>query len=219
NLVMPARGPTRIGIERFDIWHTSITGDLTLADGGASGTLALTGGGIDGTVALAPRSGGQGFDVALTARNASFAGPTPLAINQADIKASGLIGEGTWSATGTVRGAGISYGTLFIGRLAANAEVTDGTGRVDASLAGRRGSRFALQLAGDFTPGRIAVAARGDYGGADIVMPRRAVLLRAADGGWALQKTQLSFGRGIAIAEGRFGGTEQAQGRVSLSKM
>src|SRR5690606_4470095 len=71
----------------------------------------------------------------------------------------------------------------------------------------------------DFTPDRIAFAARGDYAGADIVMPRRAVLLRTPDGGWALQKTQLSFGRGVAIAEGRFGGSEQAQGRLSLSKM
>lgn len=219
NLVMPARGPTRIGIERFNVWRTSITGDLTLVEGGASGNLAFAGGGIDGTVALAPRSGGQGFDVALAARNATFPGPTPIAINQADIKANGYFAQGNWSAAGTVRAAGISYGTLFIGRLAANAQVTNGSGRVDASLAGRRGSRFALQLAGDFAPDRIAVAARGDYAGREIVMPRRAVLLRTADGGWALQRTQLSFGQGIAIGEGRFGGTEPAQGRVSLSRM
>src|SRR5690606_22618332 len=83
-----------------------------------------------------------------------------------------------------------------------------------ASLTGRRGSRFALQLTGDVAPERIAVAARGDYAGRQIVMPRRAVLLKTPDGGWGLPQTQLSFGDGFAIAEGRFSGTEPAQGRV-----
>jgi translocation and assembly module TamB len=69
------------------------------------------------------------------------------------------------------------------------------------------------------TPDRIAVAARGDYGGRDIVMPRRAVLLKTADGGWALQKTQLGFGHGFMLSEGRFGGEQPAQGRLSLGRM
>jgi len=219
NLVMPARGPTRIGIERLDVWRTTITGDLTLADSAVAGALRLAGGGVEGTIDLAPRGGGQGFDVALTANNATFRGPTPLSINQAAIEASGFFAQGTWSANGTIRAAGINYGTLFIGRLAANAQVVNGSGTVQASLSGRRGSRFNLQLVGDFAPERIAVAARGDYAGRAITMPRRAVLLKTADGGWALQKTQLSFGRGFVIAEGRFGGDEPAQGRVSLAQM
>jgi hypothetical protein len=56
--------------------------------------------------------------------------------------------------------------------------VTDGRGTFQASLTGRRGTRFALQLAGDAAPDAIAIAARGDYGGRDIAMPRRAVLLK-----------------------------------------
>src|SRR5690606_5936670 len=55
--------------------------------------------------------------------------------------------------------------------------------------------------------------------GRQISMPRRAVLLKTEDGGWALQKTQLSFGGGFVIADGRFGGSEPAQGRVSLADM
>lgn len=218
-LTMPARGPTRIAIQRLDVWRTSVTGNLTLGEGTVAGTLALAGGGVNGTIALAPRGGGQGFEVALTANNAHFAGPMPLAINQASIQASGFFGQGNWAANGTVRAAGINYGTLFIGRLAANAQVTNGTGSVQAALSGRRGSRFTLQLAGDVAPERIAVATRGDYAGRAIVMPRRAVLLKTADGGWALQQTQLSFGNGFAVAEGRFGGNEPAQGRLSLARM
>jgi len=219
NLTMPARGPTRIAIERLDVWRTSVTGNLTLGDNAVAGTLRLAGGGVNGTIGLAPRSGGQGFDVALTATNATFRGPTPLAINQATVNVSGFFGQGSWSAIGTVRAAGINYGTLFIGRLAANAQVANSRGTFQASLSGRRGSRFNLQLAGDVAPERIAVAARGDYAGREIAMPRRAVLLKTRDGGWALQKTQLSFGGGFVIAEGRFGGREPMQGRVSLAQM
>jgi translocation and assembly module TamB len=219
NLTMPARGPTRIGIERLDVWRTSVTGDLTLGDNAVAGTLRLAGGGVNGTIGLAPRGGGQGFDVALTAANATFRGPTPLSINQAAVNVSGFFGQGSWSANGTVRAAGINYGTLFIGRLAANAQVVNSRGTFQASLSGRRGSRFNLQLAGDAAPERIAVAARGDYAGRAISMPRRAVLLKTRDGGWALQKTQLSFGGGFVIAEGRFGGREPMQGRVSLAQM
>ncbi|HYD25508.1 MAG TPA: translocation/assembly module TamB domain-containing protein [Croceibacterium sp.] len=219
DLTMPAGGPTQIAIRRLDVWRTSVTGTLTLAEGGAAGTLALAGGGVNGTIRLAPRNGGQGFDVALTANNARFAGPTPLAINQATVNVSGYFGQGNSTIEGTVRAAGINYGTLFIGRMAANAQVVNGRGTFQASLAGRRGSRFNVQLAGDVAPERIAVAARGDYAGREIVMPRRAVLLKTADGGWALQKTQLSFGNGFAIAEGRFGGSQPAQGKLSLASM
>jgi len=219
NLTMPADGPTRIGIERLDVWRTTVTGDLTLGDGAVAGNLRLAGGGVDGTVALAPRNGGQGFEAAITANNATFPGPTPLAINQATINASGFFGQDNSTISGTVRAAGINYGTLFIGRLAANAEIVNGRGIFQASLSGRRGSRFDLQLAGDVAPERIALAARGDYAGREIRMPRRAVLLKTADGGWVLQKSQLSFGSGFVIAEGRFGGDEPAQGRVSLAQM
>ncbi len=219
DLTMPEGGPTQIGINQFEIASTSITGALTLADGAVDGTLALSGGGVNGTVALTPRTGGQAFEVVLAAHNALFPGPTPLGIAQADINASGFIGQGEWTVQGTARAAGINYGTLFIGRLAAEAQVANGTGTFQAALTGRRGSRFSLELTGDASPDRIAVAARGDYAGRAIVMPRRAVLTKTNDGGWALQQTQLSFGNGYTIAEGRFGGTEPAQGTIGLVRM
>jgi translocation and assembly module TamB len=219
NLTMPSGGAIRIGIDHLDIAQSTIRGDLTLGDGAVAGMLTLSGGGLDGTVALAERGGGQGFDVNLTAANAVFQGPTPLSINQATIQASGVVGQGNWTVNGNVRAAGINYGTMFLGRLAARAEVTNGQGSFQASLAGRRGSRFNVQLAGEVAPERIAVAARGDYSGRPIVMPRRAVLLKTDDGGWELQKTQLTFGRGFAIAEGRFGGEEPLEARLSLANM
>ena len=219
HLYSPAGGPTRIAIETLTVSNTDVSGELVLGDGAVSGDLAVAGGGLNGTIALAPRGGGQGFVVDLTARDARFGGATPLAINRADIDVSGVLAQGSSTIQGSVLAQGISYGTLFIGRLAGRAQVTNGVGRFDAAMTGRRGSRFELQVTGDMAPNRIAAAVRGSYGGRAISMPRRAVLLRQPDGGWQLQKTQLNFGGGIAIAEGRFGGGAGTQGRLSLSAM
>jgi translocation and assembly module TamB len=218
-LTSPAGGPTRIAIDHLDVWRTSVTGNLVLGNGAASGTLNLSGGGLNGTIALAPRGGGQGFIVHLTAKDASFAGSTPLAIRQATIDATGFVGHGMSSLQGNIQAQGISYGTLFIGRLNATANVVNGRGTFSASLAGRRGGQFDLQLTGDVAPDRIAIAARGNYGGQPITMPRRAVLLKQRDGSWALQPTQVNFGGGIAIAQGRFGGAAGTQLMLSLSRM
>ncbi|MBX7457983.1 translocation/assembly module TamB domain-containing protein [Qipengyuania sp. 1NDH17] len=201
--------PTRISIEQLSVSDTDLSGDLLLVDGGAQGTLALAGGGLDGTVALAPRAGGQGVDIDLTARNARFGGDTPLLLGRAEVDASGVIGGGSYDFSGTASAQGLQYGTLFIGRLAAKGAVKDGIGSVDAAIAGRRGNRFALDLNAQFRPERIAVAAKGQFAGREITMPRRAVLT-SVEGGWRLSPTQLSYGDGGVIASGLFGENETA---------
>lgn len=220
----PEGGPVAVGIERLDVWRTSVSGALTLGNEGVAGNLLLAGGGLDGTIALAPRTNGQGvtgqgFDLALAARDASFAGATPISIREADLDATGLIANGNATVNGSLRAAGLSYGSLFVGRLAARADVADGRGTFNASMTGRRGGRFELQLAGEADPDRIALAARGSYGERRIMMPRRAVLLRIADDGWQLQQTQLSFGGGFLIAEGRFGGGQPVKAHLALAEM
>ena len=217
-LAMPRGGATRIAIERMRVSNTGVTGGLTLAQGAAAGNLALAGGGLDGTVRLAPRGGGQGLDVDLRARNASFGGATPITIARADIKGQGTLASGNSTFSGAARGAGLSYGALFLGRFAAQGQVTNGIGRVDASIAGRRASSFALDLNADIASNRIAVAARGELAGRKIAMPRRAVLTALQGGGWRLAPTQVSFGEGAMIAEGRLGGGE-LQGGLRLARM
>ncbi len=203
-LFAPAGGPTRIDVETLRVSDTTVTGGLVLADGGMEGQLDFAGGGVDGTVALAPRAGGQGLDVNLMARNANFGGATPLRIGRADIKASGLIADGSTTFSGSGTASGLSYGTLFVARLAARGEIENGVGTVEASLAGRRSSRFELDLNARFRPEQVAVAARGEFAGRPITMPRRAVLTRLDDG-WRLAPTQLSYGNGSMIAAGRTG--------------
>ncbi|MCK0129054.1 translocation/assembly module TamB domain-containing protein [Erythrobacter sp. F6033] len=218
-LVLPANGATQIAIERLQVYRTNVTGDLSLADAGVSGNLALSGGGLDGTVALAPAAGGaQGFDLDLTARQARFGGDTPISLTNADIDASGTFGGGASRILADVRGSGFAYGALSIAEFAANAEVVDGRGDVKASIAGRRSDRFSLKFDGDVTPERIAVLARGEYGGRPITMPRRAVLSAQSDGGWSLAPTQIGFARGYAIVEGELGGGETSL-KAQLSQM
>jgi translocation and assembly module TamB len=201
-------GPTRIDIEKMDVWKTSVTGSVLLDKAGVNGQVALDGGGVNGTIKLMPRDSGQGFDVALTAQDAHFGGANPLAIGDGRLEGTGLLKEGHTSFSGNLFGEGIQQGSLFIGRLAANGRVTDGRGRVTASLAGRRGSRFNLQMEGDFAPERFALIANGDFAGQTITMPRRAVLTSEA-GGWRLAPTQVDFAGGRMIASGLFDdGTE-----------
>ncbi len=201
-------GPTRIEVQRLEVWKTAIAGSLTLERSFAAGHLTLTGGGIDGTLDLAPQGGGQGFTVALNASNARFGGDSPLTIGSAQLKAQGLLRKGHSSISGDLLGQGIGQGQMFLGRVAANARLTDGQGQVTASLAGRRGSRFDLQLLADVAPQRLAVAAQGQFAGQRIVLPRRAVLTAEPGGGYRLAPTQLDFAGGRAIASGRVGARE-----------
>lgn len=217
-LVMPRGGATRVDIEALKVTNTNITGGLTLGSGAVSGNLALAGGGLDGTILLAPRGGGQGLDVNLAARNASFGGATPIAVARADIRGQGTLVNGNTSFSGSARGAGLSYGSLFIGRFAAQGQLTNGAGRIDASIAGRRASSFALDLNADIAPRRIALAARGELAGKRITMPRRAVLTALEGGGWQLAPTQVNYEPGAMIAEGRFGGSDLRLG-LRLAQM
>ncbi|OZA94463.1 MAG: DUF490 domain-containing protein [Erythrobacter sp. 34-65-8] len=209
-LTMPQGAPARLAIRQLEVWRTDVTGELVFGDGGPSGQLALAGGGIDGTIGLSPRAGGQAIAVNLRAANASFGGTTAVSVRRARIEGNGLLAEGRTTFAGNAYAEGVTVGTLFLGRLAAQANIDNGTGQVTAALSGRRGSRFDLQLNAAIAPQRVSVAARGEYGGRAIRMPRRAVLLREGDGGWQLQRTQLNLGSGIVLAEGTFGGGSTA---------
>ena len=210
-------GPTRIDVEHLDVWKTSVSGMLAFDNGLASGNLSLAGGGIGGTVGLSARDGGQGFTVVLTASYARFGGDVPLTIGTARLEATGLLREGHSTVSGNLLAQGIGQGQMFIGRLAANARLTNGQGQVNASIAGRRGSRFELQLLGDVAPGRVAVAAQGQYAGQQISLPRRAVMTREPDG-WRLAPTQVDFAGGRAIASGLAGG-EANELHLALANM
>jgi translocation and assembly module TamB len=218
-VMLPSGGNPRIAVTRLDVGQSRVSGNLELVNGGVDGGLILSRGGIDGRVGLAARPTGQAFDVQLMARDASFGGATPLTLARAEIDAQGFIAGEASTLQGTFSGQGIGYGQLFIGRMAGNAQLQDGKGTFNAAIAGRRGSRFELLLNGEADRRRVALAARGSYAGEAITMPRRAVLTAREDGRWELERSQISYGEGFAIASGVFGGGQPAEGRLALADM
>ncbi|MFM9937716.1 MAG: translocation/assembly module TamB, partial [Novosphingobium sp.] len=220
-LTAPKDAPLRLAIERFTVYQTEVTGTLALAKDGVTGGLAIAGGGVTGTIDLAPRVGGQGLKAALIARGARFGGDRPIAVGNATVDVDGLFAAGNTSLEASVKAEGISSGKLFIGRLAADAALVNGSGSITASLAGRRGTDFALQGTAAFSPDRIIAFVAGNYAGRSISMPRRAVLdkeLAENGDGWRLQPTQVDFGRGSVIAGGLLLGA-RTELKLMLSRM
>ncbi len=218
-LFLPDNAPTRIAINRLDVYRTNVTGEVVLEDAGVAGDLRFAGGGVSGTAAFRPQGGGAiGFAVDLAARNASFGGTTPISIDRADVTATGRYADGSTSVDADISASGFEYGGLSLAQLDAKAAIAGGRGKVTGTVAGRRADRFALNFDADVAPGRIAAAARGQYGAAQITMPRRAVLTAQEGGGWSLAPTQVGFGGGFAIAKGTFGDGATAL-EVKLARM
>lgn len=195
---------TRIDIRRLTFGAMGVTGGVTLGKGAASGQLALAGGGVDGTILLMPRSGGQGFDLAVTADNARFAGSEPIVIDSGSLKLSGFIAKDRTTIVGSASGQGIQYGDALLGQASVQANVTNGRGTFTGAMAGRHGARYALNFRGRMAPGQFAVHAQGNYAGRPLTMPRYAVLTRERDG-WRLAPAQVSYAGGALVASGLFG--------------
>ncbi|MEM1053507.1 MAG: translocation/assembly module TamB domain-containing protein [Pseudomonadota bacterium] len=218
-LFLPEDEPSRIGIEALRVFRTNLTGALTLGAGVVSGDLSLSGGGLEGSIAFSPAAEGvQGFDLDLTSRGARFGGDVPARLDYADIDARGFFNGAASRIEGNIAGRGLEYGALRLHAFNAKAQIVDGSGDLQASIAGRRADRFQLKLDGEFSPRRIAVIAQGEYGGRAITMPRRAVLTALDDGGYSLARTQIGFARGFTLLEGQLGG-ERTQIDARFARM
>jgi translocation and assembly module TamB len=209
--------PVRMTLTDVRAFEVRLTGSLAFAADGIDGDLALAGGGIDGAVHFAgrPGGGGQAVDLTLGARAAHFGGDRPITIGVAKATANALFANGNATVSGKAQAQGVAIGGLFIGRLMADATMTNGSGSITVSLAGRRGTQLALQGTAAFTPERIIANIAGDYAGSAITMPRRAILDRDGDG-WRLAPSQISFGSGAVIANGRFGAGPDGRGATEL---
>lgn len=200
--------PTRIELGNFKVTDTHVGGELFATRGGITGTLDLAGGGLNGSIAIVPQNMGTRLTADVVAKNAVFSGAVPISIATADIDISAMLSEGSSDIDAAVNAAGISAGSFFIGKIAASGEIRDGIGRVTASVAGRRGSRFELQSLTEFTPERVVFRADGEFSGRRISMPAPARLSRSGDT-WTLKPAQVNFGRRAAIiGSGSFGDGE-----------
>ncbi|MEO1045607.1 MAG: translocation/assembly module TamB domain-containing protein [Pseudomonadota bacterium] len=209
-------GLTRIAINPLRLSDTVVTGVLTAGDAGLRGDLQARGGGVSGTVAVQPDGGRSRLTADLTLNNAVFVGATPIRIRQGSVDATALLGDGPLAVDATISAQGLSRGNLFIGRLAANADLVGRNGRIRGSIAGRRGSRFALQGEALVRPERISFDLDGAYADRRITMPEAGTMIRT-DAGWQLKKTRLNIGNGYMLASGRVGRTTRID--FGLSRM
>ncbi|MEY2942283.1 MAG: hypothetical protein RLY97_297 [Pseudomonadota bacterium] len=222
-LIYPQNAPTRLDITRIAVSQTQISGSLIFQQSGLSGNLLVAGGGVDGTIGLAGRgqvSGkdlGQAVNVALALRDARFGEGQPLVIGEGRIDARGLLAQGHSTVIGSFYGAGIGKGRLFVGRAAGKANLRDGIGQMTASIAGRRGSNFDLQIQGDVAPQRIRIIAQGNYAG-QAIATLRPVLLSSQQGNWTLAPSEAMYGGGRVTAAGQFGhdGTQLDLGLMAM---
>ncbi|WP_439467996.1 translocation/assembly module TamB domain-containing protein [Blastomonas fulva] len=199
-------GRTLIEIERFTVSQALFAGDIFATRAGIEGALTVSGGGITGNVTLDPRAQGQGVKALLDLANARFDGDVPITINRGSVEIDALIAEGRNTVTGSIRAQGIGRGPLFIGRLAANANLVNGEGKVTASMTGKRGSNFDLQTSVQVARDALVIAGNGQYGNRRLRLMRPARLSKLDDGGWRLAPAVLRVGRGRIGAQGRIGG-------------
>ena len=206
------QGAARVDVRHFVISQTALNGSLSLPRDGPTGLLTLSGGGVAGSIQLAPRGDGEAMDLSLTMADAHFGGDQPLTIARGQLKLAGVLLRHHSTLEASLMAQGIGKGRLFLGQVSAQGRLDDGVGHVAANLAGRRGSRFELALAGDLAPDSVALSAHGLFAGQAIAMPRRALFTarsEAEGGGWRMAPSQIDFGQGRAIASALFGNGNQ----------
>ncbi len=213
-------GQPRLHVDRLNVWDTRVSGEVRFDDGVLLGELDMAGGGLSGQVAFSQGNGkNQAYSADLTMSDLQFGGDGALSITRGTLTANGeLMGERS-TLDALLDAQGVGYGELYFGRMDARAVLAEGRGTASANLAGYGGSKSALQIRAELTPGQALIAARGRYDGGKITMPRRARLLWNGDGSWSLREAQLDFSDGYLQVEAGAEASGTTHGTLSLSGM
>lgn len=219
NILALDDGRTQIALRELNVSATQVTGNIFTGDNGTSGSFALSGGGVKGNMVLASNQQSTRLTGDIALANARFGGETPIVIRQGKVDINANFGDDLPRIKASLNAQGISRGNLFVGRIAANADLPgclsvnngssqDCAGLVTASLAGRRGSQFDVQTQTRIERQRISFDIDGAYGRRKIATRRQAIA-RKTDNGWQLSNTQLQVGGGVLDIEGLFGDDRQ----------
>ena len=208
---------TAVRVDRLLVSDTLATGTIRPTAQGLAGSLAVSGGGVNGDVLFRPGNAGQLIRANLKAENARFDGDPPIFIRTAVLDADIVLIDGQSNIDATLRAQGISRGELMVGRIAANAKLTDGTGTATFTMAGTRGSTFEFQAKADITPDRYQITGAGQFEGRNLRLARTLELRRVGDG-WTVSPTTISYGNGSVRLSGRWAsGTSRLD--LAMTKM
>ena len=208
---------TAVRVDRLLVSDTLATGTIRPTAQGLAGRLVISGGGVNGDVVFRPGSDRQLIRANLKAENARFDGNPPIFIRTGVLDADIVLIDGKSNIDATLRAQGISRGELIIGRIAANAKLTNGTGTATFTVAGTRGSTFEFQAKADISPDLYQLTGSGQFEGRVLRLTRKLEVRRSGDG-WTMAPTTISYGSGSARMTGRWG-TGNSNLVLALTKM
>jgi translocation and assembly module TamB len=215
-ILMPHGGATTIAIAALDVNGAHASGRLRSDPGGFTGGLDVSGGGIIGTLAFAPVDGAQKIEAHLNAEGAKL--PGALAVRSGRLDATVALADERTTLSGVVSARGVEMSGISIARLAANANLVNGSGQVRAAFAGRRGAAFEFTTVADISPDRISLRGHGAVENKPLEFDQAAVLTRSGDG-WALAPTRVSFGGGHAVVSGNSGSRPSVHAQLQSMPM
>jgi translocation and assembly module TamB len=215
-ILLPQGGQAIVRVARLAVSNVIASGDIRPVTGGLDGALNVTGP-VTGTVTLRPVNTVQQVMLALTARDASFDGPTRIDVRDGKLDATFTLDPAGTTINATAQSRGLRVGGIRLGRMALNADLKDGRGTVRGSLSGQRGRLFDLQGEAQVEPDRIRVSASGSIDKRPVRIVRSA-LLTWTDDGWRLSPATISFMGGSAQFAGQMGGAS-TKVDVRLNKM
>lgn len=217
-ILLPKGAPTVIDIAQLNVAGSTASGRLRSDPGGFTGDLTVGGGGLAGTLGFVPQDGAQKVAVNLTLNRLSVDGPDPLSVRAGRVNGTILLADGRTTLDGTLEGRGVIFDGVVLSRINATARMTDGSGKVQATLAGTRGTEFDLDLVADVAPERISVTGKGTLARRPITLASPAVL-NATDDGWEIEPTRIRFAGGQATLSGQTGSRPEINADIQSMPM
>jgi translocation and assembly module TamB len=202
-ILLPPGGQAVVRVANLAVSGVTASGDIRPVAGGLDGQLGVTGP-VTGYINFQPVNAVQQIQLKLAANDASFDGPTVIAVRRGTLDGTILLDPAGTTINATAQARGLRVGGILLGRFAANAEMTDGAGRIRASLAGQRGRIFDIQGEAQVEPDRIRLSAQGTIDRRPIRLTRAALLTRTPDG-WRLSPATVSYAGGSLQLAGELG--------------
>ena len=202
-ILLPQGGQAVVRIARIDVSGITASGDIRPVTGGLDGQLAVNGP-VTGYISLKPVDAIQQVQLKLTANDASFDGPTVIAVRRGTLDATMLLDPSRTTLTATAQARGLRVGGVLLGRFAANADLVDGQGKIRGSLSGQRGRIFDIQGEAQVDADHIRLTAGGTVDKRPIRLTRAALLTRTDDG-WRLSPATISYAGGSLQLAGELG--------------
>ncbi|WP_188064577.1 translocation/assembly module TamB domain-containing protein [Sphingobium sp. KCTC 72723] len=202
-ILLPQGGQAIVRVARLDVSGVTATGDIRPVTGGLDGQLVVNGP-VTGYVAFKPVNAIQQVQLKLTANDASFDGPTVIAVRRGSLDATILLDPDGTTVTATAQARGLRVGGLLLGRFAANADLVDGMGKIRGSLSGQRGRLFDIQGEAHVDGDAIRLSASGTIDKRPIRLTHAALFTRTDDG-WRLSPVTISYAGGSLQLSGEQG--------------